>query len=78
MKKILTIALVALLATASVFADFTGSAQLGLGYNFEERSFGFSNTTATKLEYEITSGVAEVPAPAVEEATEETTEETAE
>ena len=76
MKKILTIALVALLATASVFADFTGSAQLGLGYNFEERSFGFSNTTATKLEYEITSGVAEVPAPAVEEATEETTEDT--
>ena len=76
MKKILTIALVALLATASVFAGFTGSATLGFGYNFEERSFGFSNSTATKLEYEITSGVAEVPAPAVEESTEETTEAT--
>ncbi len=73
MKKILTIALVALLATASVFADFTGSATLGFGYNFEKRNFGFSNSTATTLEYEITSGKAEVPAP-VEDATEETTE----
>ncbi len=76
MKKILTIALVALLATASVFADFTGSATLGFGYNFEERQFGFSNTTATTLEYEITSGKAEVPAP-VEEAA-DAAEETAE
>ena len=76
MKKILTIALVALLATASVFADFTGSAELGFGYNFEEREFGFSNSTATTLEYEITSGKAEVPAP-VEEAT-DVAEETAE
>ena len=76
MKKILTIALVALLATASVFADFTGSASLGFGYNFEKRNFGFSNSTATTLEYEITSGKAEVPAPVEDatDATEETTE----
>ena len=56
MKKILTIALVALLATASVFADFTGSATLGLGYNFEDKSYGFSNDSAVKVTYELTTG----------------------
>ena len=56
MKKILTIALVALLATASVFADFTGSATLGLGYNFEDKSYGFSNDSEVKVTYELTTG----------------------
>ena len=56
MKKILTIALVVLLATASVFADFTGSATLGLGYNFEDKSYGFSNDSEVKVTYELTTG----------------------
>ena len=72
MKKILTIALVALLAASSVFAGFSGSASVGFGYNLEKRDFGFSNTNSTKLEYEITTGSAEIPAPTAEgeEATE--------
>ena len=49
MKKILSVALVALLATSAVFAGFTGSASLGLGYNFEKKSYGFSNSNSTKI-----------------------------
>ena len=44
MKKILSIALVALLAVSSVFAaDFSGSAKIGFGYDFESKDWGFDN-----------------------------------
>ena len=48
MKKILSIALVALLAASTVFAGFTGKASVGLGYNFQDESYGMSNSTETK------------------------------
>ncbi len=55
MKKILTIALVALLAASTAFAGLSGSASLGLGYNFEDKTYGFSNDSEVKVTYELTS-----------------------
>lgn len=55
MKKILSIVLIAALALTSAFAGIEGSAVVGLGYNFEDKSFGFNNSTATKVTYELTS-----------------------
>ena len=47
MKKILSIALVALLAVSSVFAaDFSGSASINFGYDFESKEWGFDNITS--------------------------------
>ena len=45
MKKILSIALVALLATSAVFAGFSGSAKINLGVNFDDGAWGFANST---------------------------------
>ena len=51
MKKILSIALVALLAVSSVFAaDFSGSASLNFGYDFESKKWGFDNDQSTKID----------------------------
>ena len=58
MKKILSIALVALLA-GSAFAAFTGSATLGLGYNFEDDTYGFSNSNKFDLDFELATASAE-------------------
>ena len=58
MKKILSIALVALLAASTVFAGFTGKASVGLGYNFQDESFGMSNSTETKVTFEATTETA--------------------
>ena len=55
MKKILSIALVALLAASTVFAGFTGKASVGLGYNFQDESYGMSNSTETKVTFEDTT-----------------------
>ena len=55
MKKILSIALVAILAASTVFAGFTGKATVGLGYNFQDESYGFSNSTETKVTFEATT-----------------------
>ncbi len=55
MKKILTIALVALLAASTAFAGLSGSASLGLGYNFEDKTYGFSNDSEVKVTYELTT-----------------------
>ena len=55
MKKILSIALVALLAASTVFAGFTGKASVGLGYNFQDESYGMSNSTETKVTFEATT-----------------------
>ncbi len=59
MKKILTIALVALLAASTAFAGLSGSASLGLGYNFEDKTYGFSNDSEVKVTYELVSEEAE-------------------
>ena len=45
MKKILSIALVALLATSAVFAGLSGKAVLNLGANFDTGAWGFANST---------------------------------
>ena len=58
MKKILSIALVALLAASTVFAGFTGKASVGLGYNFQDESYGMSNATETKVTFEATKETA--------------------
>ena len=58
MKKILSIALVALLAASTVFAGFTGKASVGLGYNFQDESYGMSNATETKVTFEATTETA--------------------
>ena len=58
MKKILSIALVALLAASTVFAGFTGKAIVGLGYNFQDESFGMSNSAETKVTFEATTETA--------------------
>ena len=62
MKKILSIALVALLATSAVFAGFSGSATLGLGYNFENDKYGFSNSNKFDLDFELATAEAEAVA----------------
>ncbi|MBO5770327.1 MAG: hypothetical protein J6R23_03655 [Spirochaetales bacterium] len=62
MKKILSIALVALLAVSSVFAaDFSGSASINFGYDFESKAWGFANENSTKIDIkaEIASGSAD-------------------
>lgn len=59
MKKLISIAFVALLATATVFAGFTGSATLGLGYNFEDDTYGFSNSNKFDLDFELATASAE-------------------
>ena len=55
MKKILSIALVALFAASTVFAGISGAASVGLGYNLEDKSYGFSNSTESKVTFELTS-----------------------
>lgn len=59
MKKILSIALVALLATASVFAGLSGKAKLNLGYDFESESYGFSNGKSFGLDLDLSSETVE-------------------
>ena len=55
MKKILSIALVALFAASTVFAGISGAASVGLGYNLEKKTYGFSNSTESKVTFELTS-----------------------
>ena len=59
MKKILSIALVALLAASTVFAGFSGSATLGLGYDFETGKYGFSNSNKFDLNLDLATADAE-------------------
>lgn len=74
MKKILSIALVALLATSAVFAGFTGSATVGFGYNLDDASYGFNNSTKSTVTFSLTNGVYPVPVEASEEEAEEAEE----
>ena len=54
-KKILYIPLVALFAASTVFAGISGEASVGLGYNLEDKSYGFSNSTESKVTFELAS-----------------------
>lgn len=55
MKKILSIALVALLAAGTVFAGFSGNASVALGYNWETGAYGFTNGTGFDLALDLAS-----------------------
>ena len=59
MKKILSIALVALLAASTVFAGISGDASLSLGYNFKDGSYGFSNDNSVSVNLDLASETAE-------------------
>ena len=53
MKKILTIALVALLAASSVFAGLSGYSNLGFGYNSKSGKFGFNPSSALSIDLDV-------------------------
>ena len=59
MKKILSIALVALLVASTAFAGFSGKAKLSLGYNTESESYGFSNGQEFSVDLDVASETAE-------------------
>ena len=59
MKKILSIALVALLVASTAFAGFSGKAKLSLGYNTETESYGFSNGQEFSVDLDVASETAE-------------------
>ncbi len=65
MKKILSIALVALLA-GSAFAAFSGNASVALGYNWETGAYGFTNGTG--LDFDIDLATAEGEGEAIADA----------
>ena len=78
MKKILSIALVALLAVSSAFAGITGDATIGFGYDINSGAIGYSNDKTIKVNFDFASGNGEYPVPVVEEVVEEVAEEVAE
>ena len=55
MKKIISIALVALLAASTVFAGISGYSNLGFGFNFSNGEFGFSPASALSVDIDIAS-----------------------
>ena len=59
MKKILSIALVALLVASTAFAGFSGKAKLSLGYDTESESYGFSNGKEFSVDLDLASETAE-------------------
>ena len=59
MKKILSIALVALLVASTAFAGFSGEASLSLGYDTETESYGFSNGQEFSVDLDVASETAE-------------------
>ncbi len=59
MKKILTIALVALLAASTAFAGISGSATVKLGYDTTSKVYGFANGTGIEANIELASETAE-------------------
>ena len=59
MKKILSIALVALLVASTAFAGFSGKASLSLGYDTETGSYGFSNGKGFSVDLDLASETAE-------------------
>ena len=59
MKKIISIALVALFVASTAFAGFSGDASLSLGYNFKDGSYGFSNANSVNVNLDLSSETAE-------------------
>ena len=59
MKKILSIAMVALLVASTAFAGFSGKASLSLGYDTESESYGFSNGKQFSVDLDVASETAE-------------------
>ena len=59
MKKILSIALVALLVASTAFAGFSGKAKLSLGYDTQSESYGFSNGQEFSVDLDVASETAE-------------------
>ena len=59
MKKILSIALVALLVASTAFAGFSGKAKLSLGYDTESESYGFKNGQDFSVDLDVASETAE-------------------
>ena len=55
MKKIISIALVALLAASTVFAGISGYSNLGFGFNSSNGKFGFSPASALSVDIDIAS-----------------------
>ena len=65
MKKILSIALVALLAASAVFAGITGSASFSSGYDLDENVFSLSNpkSSDSTFSFEFDASTAGTEAP---------------
>ena len=59
MKKILSIALVALLVASTAFAGFSGKAKLSLVYDTETESYGFKNGKDFSVDLDVASETAE-------------------
>lgn len=59
MKKIISIALVALLVAGTAFAGFSGDASISLGYNFKDGSYGFANGNSVDVNLDLASETAE-------------------
>lgn len=55
MKKILSIALVAILAASTVFAGISGYSNLGFGFNSASGKFGFNPASALSVDIDIAS-----------------------
>ena len=55
MKKIISIALVALLAASTVFAGISGYSNLGFGFNSSNGTFGFSPASALSVDIDVAS-----------------------
>lgn len=55
MKKIISIALVALLAASAVFAGISGYSNLGFGFNSSNGKFGFNPASALSVDIDIAS-----------------------
>ena len=59
MKKILTVALVALLAAGTAFAGFSGNANIKLGYDFENGNYGFKYGTGFDVNLDLVTAAGE-------------------
>ena len=60
MKKILTIALVAVLAVSTAFAGISGNASVSLGYDTTSKVYGMSNGNTIAADIELAADTAEV------------------
>ena len=59
MKKILSIALVALLAASTVFAGFSGNAKVAFGYDTTSKVYGFDNSTSVDVNVDLVTAEAD-------------------